>query len=714
MTILARPSEWIRPIQDTSIVPVAGGTQQYFAFISYSHQDERTADWLQAEIEKFRVPMRLVGRLTEHGSVPRRLTPIFRDLEELAASPDLSGEIEEALSASRFLIVLCSPAAVSSRWTNAEIEFFKRIRPDGCILAAIIAGEPFASDISGRAHEECLPRALRFKYDRKGRPTTRRAEPLAADLRGDSEARRTGFLKLVAGLLGIGLDDLVRREEIRRQRRLALLTAASLVGMVVTSGLAITAIQARDAARDQRREAEGLVAFMLGDLKDKLEPIGRLDALDGVGSRVLNYYSKQDASELSDAGLLQRARALSLTAQVAYLRGNYGSATSLYREALAGTGEAVRRNPEDPQRLFEHAQNVFWIGEMARMRGDLSNAESSYREYGRLAGRMSAIEPDNLKWRMEVQYARENLGIVLMSQRRFAEAARQFESALGPMESLASIDKKNTTYQLEVSNLLAWLADASRAQGRFAKAIALRERQVAWIDELLARGGANVEIRDDLIPAHRALGLLWTSSGDLARGADHYRMALAEAGRLIPIEPNNRRWKDWAAAARLDLASSLIALGRRDEAAREAAAGCDAVAPLRAHDSAVAGWQRLQTTCLSTRSLLALVSGDSAQASELAERALAAARAERSGDRTADLYNVAAAYRDLGDVRRRAGDNDGAMAAWSAGLAQLPRGAVERPWEMNERAELLRRVGRTDESRPLGERLAKMGYTAAL
>ena len=126
-----------------------------------------------------------------------------------------------------------------------------------------------------------------------------------------------GFLKLVAGMLGVGLDDLVQRANTRRQRRLAWLAAASLVGNGGDRLLALTAIQARDSARDQRREAEGLVAFMLGDLKDKLEPIGRLDALDGVGAKVLDYYRKQDAADLPDNALLQRSRALSLSAQVA-------------------------------------------------------------------------------------------------------------------------------------------------------------------------------------------------------------------------------------------------------------------------------------------------------------------------------------------------------------------------------------------------------------
>ena len=682
----------------------------YYAFLSYSHKDQEMADWLHRELEHFRVPSSLAGQLTGSGVIPKRLRPIFRDRHELAAADDLGEEIREALASSRFLIVLCSPDAAKSRWVNAEIETFKRTRPDGCVLAAIVAGDPFASDVAGHEDEECFPPALRQKYDRRGRPTGKRAEPLAADLRESGDGKRNGFLKLVAGMLEVGLDDLVQRDATRRHRRLAYLAAACLAGMAVTSALAVTAIQARDSARDQRREAEGLVAFMLGDLKDKLEPIGRLDALDGVGSRVLAYYRNQDASELTDAALLQRARALSLTAQVAYLRGDYDGAARLYREAMEGTAEAVRRSPDDAQRLFDHAQNVFWVGELARRRGQTSGAEAAFREYRTLADRMIALEPDSLKWRMEVQYARENLGIVLMAQRRFPEAARQFESALGPMQSAAAIDPANTSYQLEVSNVLAWLADARFAEGRLDDAIALRQRQVAFLDRLAGGRATDVMFRQHLIPARRALGLLFASRGRIEPGIEQYRIALGEANRLIPIEPENSLWKDLAAGVRLELAKALIALGRNSEAAQETAAGCGLAAALRDRDATVAGWRAHQTTCFQTQVRLELASGTNSQAATLAERALAAARAERSGDPVADRYRVAAAYRLLGDARRRTGDRVGAAAAWTAGIGHLPERVVERPWEMSERAELLQRVGRAQEARPLADRLAQIGY----
>ena len=682
---------------------------KYHAFLSYSHKDEAIADWLHEELEAFRVPTSLVGRLAENGPIPRRLTPIFRDEHELAAADDLGDEIEAALASAQVLIVLCSPNAAQSHWTNAEIMAFKRSRPEGCILAAIVSGEPFASDIAGREDEECFPPALRQKYDSRGRPTGKRAEPLAADLRDSGDGRRMGFLKLVAGMLGVGLDELVQRETTQRHRRLAWLAAASIAGMAVTSGLALTAIQARDSARDQRREAEGLVEFMLGDLKDELEPIGKLDVLDGVGSRVLAYYSKQDASQLSDQGLAQRSRALTLMGKISDDKGNLGAASGFFGAAMKGTEESLRRAPDDPKRIFDHAQNVFYLGDLARRRGQTDQAQTAYREYKRLADQMAAIEPDNLKWRLEAAYGDLNIGIVLRSQRQFREAARRFQSAIGVMEGLASIDRGNQEYQVAQANTLGWLADAERDQGHLDAAIGIRQRQVAFVRQRVASGSEDVNLRMRLIPGHQGLGILLTSKGQAESGIEQLRLAVAEADRLLAIEPDNITWKGFGAQARLELAATLLSLKRRAEAETEARMACDWSAQVLAKDSR-AIWRHLQTACLSVRSRLALEAGANAVALGFAERALASARSERNEDPNRTRFTIAGAARLVGDVRQRMGDAAAANTAWAAGIAQLPRGVAERPSEINERIMLLRRLGREDEARPLAAHLASIGY----
>jgi hypothetical protein len=70
---------------------------RYYAFLSYSHKDRELAEWLHRELERFRVPHSLAGKLTANGVVPRRLTPIFRDQQDLSAGADLAEEIKAAL-----------------------------------------------------------------------------------------------------------------------------------------------------------------------------------------------------------------------------------------------------------------------------------------------------------------------------------------------------------------------------------------------------------------------------------------------------------------------------------------------------------------------------------------------------------------------------------------------------------------------------------------
>jgi tetratricopeptide (TPR) repeat protein len=709
MTKLARLPPFDRSPEPEAGVRVPRLRTRYYAFLSYSHRDKELADWLHRELERFRVPSALAGKLTANGVVPRRLTPIFRDEQDLSAGGDLAEEIKAALAASQFLVVLCSPTAATSRWTNAEIESFKRTRPEGCVLAAVAAGEPFASDIPGREEEECFPPALRYKYDRRGHQTTKRAEPLAADFRAAGEGQRMAFLKLVAGMLGVGLDELVQRDQTRRHRQMAWLAAGSLAGMAVTSTLAVTAFQARNEAREQRREAEGLVGFMLGDLKDKLQPIGKLDALDGVGARVLSYYSNQDASELTDAALLQRSKALSLMADVATQRGSTETALGLYREAMAGTGEAIRRKPDDPQRLFDHAQNIFYVGEIAYGRGQLDEAATQFAEYKRLADRMVVLDPNNMKWRMEVQNALANLGSVRLAQRRFAEAAALSEQALRTIQALTTADPNNREYQQSFAEALAWSADAQRDAGHIDQAVALRERHVTFLNSLLSRTG-DVGYRQRLVGAERKLGMLYAMRGQTDLAAQHMRIAVAQGEQLTLIEPNNSKWLEYSALAKYYLAYVLAVTGKTDEASQQVESAVATISRLIAKDPTLADWHVDFRECWIMRGYIALAKGTNADAAKAAEQALRIAGSFKSNDPATDAYALARAYRLLGDARKGLGDSRAAAAAWSAAFRSLPQVQTERPIETQEHAIILQRLGRTAESQQLNQRLAAMGY----
>ena len=200
-----------------------GTTPRYWAFISYSHYDRDWARWLHRRLETYRVPRRLAGRPHWAGAVPRRLLPVFRDRDELPSSADLGGVVHRALRDSRYLIVICSRHAARSRWVNEEVEAFKRLGREDRVLCLKI-------EDSGLDGGVFAP-ALLQRYGPQGQRLEVQAEPLAADVSAQADGREGAALKLIAGMLGVGYDDLRRRERRRRiqQHLLAAGAAAALV-----------------------------------------------------------------------------------------------------------------------------------------------------------------------------------------------------------------------------------------------------------------------------------------------------------------------------------------------------------------------------------------------------------------------------------------------------------------------------------------------------
>lgn len=274
-------------------------TERYWAFISYSHEDRRWARWLHCRLEAYRVPRRLVGRVLDGGGqVPRRLAPIFRDRDELPSSADLGGVIARALHDSRYLIVLCSPRSAQSRWVNQEVDTFKRLGRESRVLCLRL----------GENDGEVYAPALRERYDASGTPTGQAAEPLAADLAAHADGRDGALLKLIAGMLGIGYDELRQRERRRRWRDRALTAlAAALLMMLLVTGwrwqqdaaqraLAAQALDARVAQliESGRREALAHNEARAAVLLNEVRRLGRgTPAVDRLLGRVMRAVDAQ-------------------------------------------------------------------------------------------------------------------------------------------------------------------------------------------------------------------------------------------------------------------------------------------------------------------------------------------------------------------------------------------------------------------------------------
>jgi hypothetical protein len=540
---------------------------RYKAFISYSHRDSKVAGWLHRALESYRAPKHLIGRENPTGTIQKRLGTLFRDRDELPVAADLTGQINDALAATQFLIVLCSTASAKSKWVNQEVINFKRIKGAASIIAVIVDGEPYASAKPGHEADECFVPALKFQVDAAGNLTDQPAEPIAADLRPGKDGKRMVKLKVLAGLLGVGLDELVQRENLRRQRFMTAVTFASLAGLGIMGALTFNAIEARneaevaqERAERQKSQAEGLIEFMLGDLRDKLQPVGRLDVLDSVGEKALGYFATLKPDELSAATLGRKARALHLLGEIQSTSGHLDKAREVFAEANRTTEELLFRETDNPQRIYDHAQSVYWLGNLDWRRGDKISAERAFAEYQRLSVLLVSIEPGNQKWQAEAAYAYTNVGVMLFQDRRFKEASDRFLQGREIQARLASSQNVKASTLIDLARFDAWLADCERSQNNLSAAAKIRVREIGIYEQVLALDPLNKSAVEFYVPSMIALGRLNLDQGAMFPASDILLKAQTLAEKLAKSDPDNSTWQELLARAHIGFGEAQLSL----------------------------------------------------------------------------------------------------------------------------------------------------------
>ncbi|WP_181242866.1 TIR domain-containing protein [Caulobacter vibrioides] len=512
--------------------------QRYKAFISYSHHDRKAAEWLHRALENYRAPPGLRTALGEASA--SALRPIFRDRDELSAAADLSEAIRDALDHSDALIILCSPHAAASRWVDKEVAHFLSQSGADKVISVIAPDAP-----EGVALLELAPPALRAALPEG-------VEPLAVDLRPDADGQRLAKLKIAARLLGVSLDRLVQRDA---RRRLRLMTAFSAVALAITVGMGamtVVTLKSRQIAREQRDETEALVAYMLGDLREQLEPVGRLDLLDGVSAKVLAYYAKAQSDRLDDNALAQRAKAQTLLGTIREQRGDLAGAQDAFAQAAATTHALVQRSPNDGDRVFDEAQNVFWLAYMEWRRGELARAERGFQRYAALAQRLVEIDPNRADWRIEVAYAKNNLGTLLFEQGRADEALAQFRAAFVIFEAeriKAPGDKKRLT---DTANSRGWLADSLIVLGKPREALAERKAAVGLLEQGAAAFPTDQRLAARSVTAQLGLARLQFSLGRLDEARSRSLIAVNRLRELAALDPTNTRWQDYQLGGEID------------------------------------------------------------------------------------------------------------------------------------------------------------------
>lgn len=614
-----------------------------------------------------------------------------------------------ALAESEALVVVCSPEAARSPFVESEVLAFKRSGRGHRIYAFIVDGEPNSGD-----ERECFPNALRFELGDDGKLSSTPANPLAADARSGKDGKNLARLKLLAGLFGLPLDTLRKREAQRRHKRMLFVTVASVLAMLLTSFLAVQAIVARHAAERRQKQAEDLVTFMLGDLNDKLSDLSDLDLLSAVNEKAMRYFKSLPSADVTDTVLEQRVKALVKIGNIRLEQGQFPQAMESFDAAAALSRRLASASPLDIPRQLAYADVLTYIGLTRWNQGDLDAAQREFDAAHAALIPAQRIAPDNTELLHQLSTVDNNNGHVLEARGKLDEATVRYRRMLEAAQRLAKIEPDKTDWQNQLGLAYNNLAKMALLRGDLRAAIEGYRADMDIEAKAAARDPHNNAQLERLLIARATLGRTLALAGEIDQGVALLRQALDEAQRLQALVPDSTLFQEDMGLYSCQLARLERLSGETTDVARLATQSLAVFDKLVAIDSTQWTWQRERAETLVEIAAQAMAAGERGdKATTPLHQALAVLEprlAKNAQDRDTVLATVDARLRlaSLSSAPEREALVRKALAAVEAQTF-----AQDDPRLQALQIESLELLGRDTEARTLRDALMASGYRDA-
>lgn len=466
----------------------------------------------------------------------------------------------------------------------------------GVLLYELLAGRPpYDPKSLVRAGIEEIRRIIR-EVD-PPRPSTAVATLTDADRTTVANARRAGPAQLTSVLAG-DLDWIVMRclekdrgrrygtasdlaEDVRRhlrrepvqarpperwyrlqrfvaRNRLACASAAAvalavLIGAAVSAWQAVRATRAERVATAQRdvatvaqadalrrqEQAENLLTFMLGDFRAELKKIGRLQLLDEVGEQAMAYFAAADPRDLTDSALTRQATALTQIGQTRLDQARYAEAEAAFRAAYERAAALAARYPDNGDMLFERAQAEFWLGFVARRRGESAAEREWMVRYRDSAVELVNVEGQTRRAQEEVVMGHHNLAVLDLERGNVAGARQGFEAELKRNAALQEQWPDDAELKYAQAAVLSWLGFLEERAGNLDEALARfteSERLYAGMDLEVPRWRLKVA------QARVFMGDMNLYRGRREVAGEEYDRAAKLLAELVKADPDNQVW----------------------------------------------------------------------------------------------------------------------------------------------------------------------------
>lgn len=300
----------------------------------------------------------------------------------------------------------------------------------------------------------------------------------------------------------------------------------------------------RDSAARHRNRAEEAMGFITEELREALEPEGRLDVLAQIGEKARAHFHSIPVTEESAKGFRQRMRALRQLGEVYLAQGNLPKARGVFEEAVtASEGYAARDSASDLAQ-YESGRALINLARVDHAQGYPRRGSKRIRGVvDRMSGsRLEAI--DALEWTEVRIRALNALTRTLRGTSDHPRALDVSKQAHALSEDLLDHEQAGIRHR-KLALETAMLAAAARSSGGDTEeALKLARDTLSDARQLSGSHPEDLTLDALELQAARVVAVICRYSNRFDEAERLMTAAVPEARRLVELRGDNYQWRD--------------------------------------------------------------------------------------------------------------------------------------------------------------------------
>ncbi|MGL1957287.1 MAG: winged helix-turn-helix domain-containing protein [Colwellia sp.] len=323
------------------------------------------------------------------------------------------------------------------------------------------------------------------------------------------------------------------------------------ISFISLAWLSVTLVEKNNQIATTRDNAEDLISFILYDLKDKLEPLGKIELLNIVADKTVDYFTLAGTDHLSGKSLIQWVEALHILGDVNISKNNYTEAEAYFTQSLSALEQydpnesnAKSLQNEEHEKLLElNMLANYWLGYSAYLQLDYQTTEPYWRNYLTYADTLALRYPKE-GWKLEQSYALNNLGALAEKTEDLTNASDYFERSAQIKLSLLAEQPGNLTIRADLADTRSWQSNIHAKAGKLVFAIDSLQRSIAQIEKIYTIK-ISFKLTERMANLEHKIALLYYDNGDLTKALTYTNKAKNNIGQLINNDDKNYRFKEY-------------------------------------------------------------------------------------------------------------------------------------------------------------------------